>query len=131
MTTPGGDDIENRISRLEREIVVLRERLAQSAADSSAARVLASGADRDVSEVRAELRAHVSALNALRETQLELREAQLEMGAEMTREFAAVRSELRSEIAGLRTEMREGFATVHTGMAQIVALITNIERDQP
>lgn len=127
MTEPGADDIEARVSRLEREIAVLRERLAQSAADSSAARVLASGADRDVSEVRAELRAHVAALNALRETQLELREAQLEMGAEMTREFADVRSEMR---AGF-TEMREGFATIHTGMAQIVALITNVGRDQP
>lgn len=127
MTGPEGSDIENRISRLEREIVVLRERLAQSAADSSAARVLASGADRDVSEVRAELRAHVAALSALRETQLELREAQLQMGSEMTRGF----TDVRSEIAGLRSEMRDGFATVHTGMAHIVALITNIERDQP
>lgn len=127
VTGPGGDDIEARVSRLEREIAVLRERLAQSAADSSAARVLASGADRDVSEVRAELRAHVAALNALRETQLEHGERLDALHIEMTGEFADVRAEMR---AGF-TEMREGFATVHTGMAQIVALITTIERDQP
>lgn len=123
MAGPGGDDIETRVSRLEREIAELRERLAQSAADSSASRVLASGADRDVSEVRAELRAHVAALNALRETQLELRETQLRQGERLD----SLTVEVREGFA----EMRDGFATVHTGMAQIVALITNIERDQP
>ena len=66
--------------------------------------MLAAGADRDVSEVRAELRAHTQGLNALRETQLE-------QGREIT---------------SLRQEMREGFATLGTGMAQITALLTNI-----
>ncbi len=50
-------------------------------------------------------------LNALRETQLELRETQLEQGR---------------EIVSLRQEMRAGFATLSTGMAQITALLTNI-----
>ena len=53
------------------------------------ARVLAAVADRDVSEIRAELRAHTQGLNALRETQLE-------QGREIT---------------NLRQEMREGFVT--------------------
>jgi hypothetical protein len=65
---------------------------------------LAAGADRDVSEVRAELRAHTQGLNALRETQLE-------QGREIT---------------SLRQEMREDLATLGTGMAQITALLTNI-----
>jgi hypothetical protein len=51
--------------------------------------VLAAGADRDVSEVRAELRAHTQGLNALRETELE-------QGREIT---------------SLRQEMREGLVT--------------------
>jgi hypothetical protein len=38
-------------------------------ADAVAARVLAAGADRDISEVRTELRAPTAALNALREIQ--------------------------------------------------------------
>ena len=53
----GADDLERRMSAVERDV-----------AD---ARVLAAGADRDVSEVRAELRAHIALLNALRETQIE------------------------------------------------------------
>jgi hypothetical protein len=70
--------------------------------------VLAAGADRDVSEVRAELRAHTQARNALRETQLE-------QGREMHEGFAAQ-----------SREMRDGFATVAVGMTQITALLTSI-----
>ncbi|MGH3796276.1 MAG: hypothetical protein ACRDSP_15440 [Pseudonocardiaceae bacterium] len=66
--------------------------------------MLAAGADRDVSEVRAELRAHTQGLNALRETQLE-------QGREIT---------------SLRHEMREGFATLGAGMAQITAFRRNV-----
>jgi hypothetical protein len=57
--------------------------------------------DRDVSEVRAELRAHTQALNALRENQLE------QGGA----------------IADLRSEMRQGFTKVNAGMSLIVELL--------
>lgn len=73
--------------------------------------LLAAGADRDVSEVRAELRAHTQGLNALRMTQLELREAQWEQGR---------------ELAGLRREMHEGFGTLATGMAEITTLLSKI-----
>jgi hypothetical protein len=68
--------------------------------------VLASGADHDVTEVRAELRAHTQALNALRETQLDH----------------------DSELRSLRTEMREGFATLKLGQDQITALLERIVR---
>lgn len=80
----------------------LREQVTLAKSDAVAARVLASGAARDVSEVRAELRAHTRGLNALRETQLEQGRA----------------------IDGLRQETRNGFATMATGMAQITALLT-------
>jgi hypothetical protein len=103
------DDVEARVSSLEREVARLREQVVLANSDAAAARVLAAGADRDVSEVRAELRAHTHALNALRETQLELRETQVEQGR----------------------ETREGFATVGTGMAQITALLTEIRGLEP
>ena len=43
---------ETRLASLEREVVQLREQVALSGADAVAARVLAAGSDRDVSEVR-------------------------------------------------------------------------------
>jgi chromosome segregation ATPase len=110
------DEINARFARLERDVSELREQVTLSRTDAAAARVLAAGADRDVSEVRAELRAHTQALNALRETQLELRDTQLTQGRKI--------DDLGQEVGGLRQEMRGGFATVATGMAQITALLT-------
>jgi hypothetical protein len=103
------DSVEARVTSLEQEVARLREQITLTSADaaaargestaaradSAAARVLAAGADRDVSDVRTELRAHTQALNALRETQLEQ-----------------------------GREMRDGFATVAVDMAQITALLT-------
>jgi hypothetical protein len=89
-----GDDIEGRVRRLENEQARVRDEVAQARADAAAARVLAAGADRDVSEVRAELRAHTGALNALRETQREMDQ-----------------------------RMTDGFATLHTGMQHITVLL--------
>jgi hypothetical protein len=116
------DDFEARLAILEREVARLREQsiLISSDAtgarvDAAAARVLAAGADRDVSEVRAELRTHIQALNALRETQLE-------QAREMREGFAEMRTEMREGFA----KTREGFATQATGMAQITALLTKI-----
>jgi chaperonin cofactor prefoldin len=109
------DDVEVRLTVLEREVARLREQAALTSSeataarvDAAAARVLAAGADRDVSEVRAELRAHLQALNALRETQLDQAR------------------EMREGFAEMRAEMREGFAKQATGMAQITALLTMI-----
>lgn len=103
------DDVEARFTRLEHEVAELREQVTFAKSDAAAARVLAAGADRDVSEVRAELRAHTQGLNALRETQLE--------------QGRAIDS-LRQEMGDLRQEMRSGFATMATGMAQITTLLT-------
>jgi hypothetical protein len=116
------DDFEARLAILEREVARLREQsiLISSDAtgarvDAAAARVLAAGADRDVSEVRAELRAHIQALNALRETQLE-------QAREMREGFAEMRAEMREGFA----KTWEWFAKQATGMAQITALLTKI-----
>ncbi|MGH3983245.1 MAG: hypothetical protein ACRDST_11320 [Pseudonocardiaceae bacterium] len=126
---PDSDDVETRLATLEREVARLREQLTLASSDAAAARVLASGADRDVSEVRAELRAHTQGLNALRETQLEqgreitsFRQELAEQGREIT--------SVRQELAEQGREMREGFATLGTGMAQITALLTTIARPE-
>lgn len=112
---PADDDIETRLATVERNVAQLREQLAITNSDAAAARMLAAGADHDVSEVRAELRAHTQALNALRETQREQGRMIDEQGREMRAGFA------RQE-----GEMREGFAKLATGMAQITALLTNL-----
>ena len=96
------DDIETRVAILECEVVRLREQVALGSSDAVGARVLAAGADRDVSEVRAELRPHTRALNALRETQLDQ----------------------DRKITGLDQKVTEGFAMLSTGMVQITALLT-------
>jgi hypothetical protein len=58
------EDLARRVAALEAEIAVLRQ-------EAAAARALAAGADRDVSDYRSELRGHTRVLGALRETQLE------------------------------------------------------------
>lgn len=58
------EDLEQRIAALEDELAVVRQ-------EAAAARALAAGADRDVTDYRAELRGHTRVLNALRATQLD------------------------------------------------------------
>jgi len=100
--TDSGNDIETRVTILERGYAELREENALARSDAAAGRMLAAGADHDVSEVRAELRSHTRALNALRETQLEQ----------------------GRRISVLEQKVTEGFAMLATGMAQITALLS-------
>jgi len=126
---PTADDFETRLTTVEREVARLRDQatvtssdVTAARADAAAVRVLAAGADHDVSEIRAERRAHTQALNALRETQLD-------QGREMRDGFAKQDRRidtLERRIDGLEHEMRQGFATLATGMAQITALLTNL-----
>jgi predicted nucleic acid-binding Zn-ribbon protein len=56
------DELEERVSALEKEVRDLSGRVRGTEQDAAAARVLAGGADRDVSEIRTEivdLRGHV------------------------------------------------------------------------
>jgi chromosome segregation ATPase len=145
------DDIETRVTILEREVVQLRQQVALNISDAAAARVLAAGADHDVSEVRAELRAHTQALNALRETQLEQGRAiagleqklagldqklvgqdqklvgQDQKLAGLEQKLAGLDQKLAGQdqkLAGLDQKVTEGFSMLGTGMAQITALLT-------
>jgi chromosome segregation ATPase len=87
----------------------------QTSRDAAAARILAGGADRDVSDVRSELWAHTQALNALRETQRELGDAQREMQATLR--------DHGERLTTVENTMRAGFAEMKSGMAQIVTLL--------
>ncbi len=126
------DDLESRVASLEHEVARLSEQAALASSDAAASRVLAAGADRDVSEVRAELRAHTQVLNALRETQLELQGAQIEFRETQLKqgqELIGLRRDLGAqgqELIGLREEMNEGFATLATGIAEITTLLSKL-----
>lgn len=133
---PTADDFETRLTTVEREVARLRDQATLTGSDATAARadaaasrLLAAGADHDVSEVRAERHAHTQALNALRETQLEQGAEITDLRTEMRDGFAEQGRRidgLGHRIDGLEREMREGFATMGTGMAQITALLTNL-----
>lgn len=121
----GGDDLTSRVTRLEDDVARLREACAVARTDADAARLLAAGADRDVSEVRAELRAHTLALNALRETQLEQGQLLGEHGRTLG-EHGRLLDEHGRLLRELDRRMSDGFALLHTGMQHIVTLL---ERD--
>ena len=61
---PNSDDLESRVTALENDVRLVRQ-------DAAAARVLAGGADRDVTEIRTEIRdlrqATAASFNAMRE----------------------------------------------------------------
>ncbi|MQA62275.1 MAG: permease [Actinophytocola sp.] len=50
------DDLEARVAALETQVRELADRVRTSEQDAAAARVLAGGADRDVTEIRGEIR---------------------------------------------------------------------------
>lgn len=65
------DDLEGRVNALEATVDSINRRLRATEQDAAAARVLAGVADRDVTEIRAEIRdfrnATTASFNALRE----------------------------------------------------------------
>lgn len=91
------DDLEARVAALETEVRQLADRVRHSEQDAAAARVLAGGADRDVSEIRGEIRdfrqATTSSFNATREDLTDLR-------SEMQYGFTEMRGKLDAAAAG-------------------------------
>jgi chromosome segregation ATPase len=94
------DNIDRRFTPLRSRLPVSERDVASLRDDVTTARMLATAADRDVSEARTELRAHTQVLNALRQTQLEQ----------------------GHKIDNLEREMRAGFSVLNTGMAQMTTL---------
>jgi chromosome segregation ATPase len=127
MPDPADGDLEARVRDLEHEVLRLKDSVEISRADASAARVLAGGADRDVSDVKTLLRAHTQTLNALRETQLE---RQTEIRA-LREDHGAKLTSLQAQIDGLRAEMQRGFGMMQTGIAQLIASLPNRHEDDP
>lgn len=106
MATP--DDLEARVAALENQVRELADRVRTSEQDAAAARVLAGGADRDVTEIRGEIRdfrqATTSSFNAMREDLTDLRQ-------QMSNGF---------------TEMRGKFDAAAAGQQQIVSLLNTL-----
>jgi hypothetical protein len=113
MTT--ADDLEPRVAALETQVQELTTLVRHSAQDAAAARVLAGGADRDVTEIRVEIRdfrkATTASFNAMREDFTGLR-------AEVT--------DLRTQMNNGFTEMRGKFDATAAGQQQIVNLLNTL-----
>jgi chromosome segregation ATPase len=100
------DDLEARVAALESQMHELSERVRASEQDAAAARVLAGGADRDVTEIRGEIRdfrqATTSSFNAMREDLTDLRQQMNNRFAEVDKGFAEMRGKFDATAAGLQ-----------------------------
>ncbi|GAB3359600.1 hypothetical protein [Amycolatopsis echigonensis] len=118
MTEPSGD-LETRVAALEARVGELAERVQRSEQDAAAARVLAGGADRDVEQIRGEIRdfrqATTSSFNALREDLADLRTHVDDRFTKVDRGF---------------TEMRGKFDATAAGQQQIVDLLNTLIAQQ-
>jgi DNA-binding ferritin-like protein len=90
-------DLEARVTALEEQVRDLGERVRNSQQDAAATRVLAGGADRDVTEMRSEIREfreqNTRVLNAMREDLADLR-SHVDSG------FAEIRGRLDAAAGG-------------------------------
>jgi hypothetical protein len=98
-------DLEARVAALETQVRELAERVRHSEQDAAAARVLAGGADRDVEQIRGEIRdfrqATASSFNAMREDLTDLRTRVNDGFAKVDHGFAGIRGRLDATAAGL------------------------------
>jgi hypothetical protein len=101
-------DLEARVAALEARVSELDGRVRRSEQDAAAARVLAGGADRDVTEMTAEIRGfreqNTRVLNAMRE--------------DLT--------DVRSRVDNGFTEMRGKLDAAAAGQQQIVSLLSTL-----
>ena len=100
------DDLEGRVNSLEVAVTDINRRLRSTQQEAAAARVLAGAADRDVAEIRAEIRdfrqATVASFNSLREDFVDLR-TRVESGFELVdRGFAEIRGKFDATATGQR-----------------------------
>jgi hypothetical protein len=115
MVMATSDDLEPRVTALETQVQGLTTRVRRSEQDAAAARVLAGGADRDVAEIRAEIRdfrqATTASFNAMREDLTDLRTQMNDRFADVYDGFA---------------EMRGKFDATAAGQQQIVTLLNTL-----
>jgi hypothetical protein len=140
------DDIEARVTALETQVArvtaletqvrELTEQVRHSAQDAAAARVLAGGADRDVTEIRAEIRdfrqATTASFNAMREDFTDFRKEMNNRFAAVDARFGAVDARFGAVDKGF-AEMRGKLDAAATGQQQIVGLLTTLidQQDGP
>lgn len=112
-------NLEARVAALETQVRDLDGRVRGSERDAAAARVLAGAADRDVSEIRGELRdfrrATTASFSALRDDMNDLRD-------DMNARFEQVNNGF--------TEMRGRFDATAAGQQHIVELIRGLIGEQ-
>jgi methyl-accepting chemotaxis protein len=98
-------DLEARVTALESRVEELTGRVHRSERDAAAARVLAGGADRDVEQIRGEIRdfkqATTASFNAMREDINDLRTEVRNGFAEVDRGFIEIRGRLDATAAGI------------------------------
>jgi hypothetical protein len=100
------DEPDPRVAELERQVRELDRRVRSSAQDAAAARILAGGADRDVAEIREEIRdfrqATTSSFNVMRADLTDLRQEMSDKFEAVDRGFIDMRAEFDATAAGQR-----------------------------
>ncbi len=117
------------MAALETQVQELTTRVRRSEHDAAAARVLAGGVDRDVTEIRAEIRdfrqATTSSFNAMREDFTDLRKEMNGKFAGVDKGFAKVDKGFVEVDKGF-VEMRGKFDAAAAGQQQIVNLLNTL-----
>ena len=119
-------DLEPRVEALENQVRDLTAKVHATQQDAAAARVLAGAADRDVSEIRGELRdfrnATTASFNAMRQDFVDLRQDFADLREHVDRRFEQVDQGFM--------EMRGRFNAAAAGQQQIVDMLTTIVRER-
>lgn len=119
-------DLEPRVEALENQVRDLTAKVQVTQQDAAAARVLAGAADRDVSEIRGELRdfrnATTASFNALRQDFVDLRQDFTDLSEHVDRKFEQVDQGFM--------DMRGRFDAAAAGQQQIVDMLTTIMRER-
>ena len=119
-------DLEPRVEALENQVRDLTAKVHATQQDAAAARVLAGAADRDVSEIRGELRdfrnATTASFNAMRQDFVDLRQDFADLREHVDRRFEQVDQGFM--------EMRGRFNAAAAGQQQIVDMLTTIMRER-
>lgn len=126
-------DLEPRVEALENQVRDLTAKVQVTQQDAAAARVLAGAADRDVSEIRGELRdfrnATTANFNAMRQDFVDLRQDFVGL----RQDFADLREHVDRKFEQVDQgfmEMRGRFDAAAAGQQQIVDLLTTIMRER-
>jgi hypothetical protein len=127
------DGLEARVEALETHVQELDRRVRASEHDAAAARVLAGAADRDVPEIRGELRdfrqATMMSFNAMREDVIDLRTEMNDRFAQVDERFRSV-DERFDQVDNGFLEMRGKLDAAAAGQQQIVDILQRLIADQ-